>query len=125
MNATTSLGKRYRDRQGGGGANTRQRHLKAHGQCQLVTGEPLYYDLAHRDACYLAAYTIDGKTKHGPEYLDAICTYAERQCDTAVKVLADSPELDKGSAEHEDGAEYAGKADADLVENDAPEEKQQ
>ena len=125
MHTAHRLGKGECKGQSAGCADTGQSDLQSHGQCQLMTGEPLDDDLAHRDTCYLATHTIDGKSQDGPKDLRLVGANAQGERDGPIEAMTDGPVLDKCTGKHQDGAQDARKAYTNLVEDDATKEQQQ
>ena len=89
-----------------------------------MSGEPLDYHLADRNSGNLRADSVGCETEAGHDYLGTIGSDAERKGHGALDVMAYSPPLDEGAAEHQAGAHYAGETYAELVKYDSAEEEQ-
>ena len=110
--------------EGSGGAETGERYLHTHGQGHLVAGEPLGDGFRNGDTGDFTAHAEDGEAQASDSSRHGKVERADAE-DGAVEVGGNGHVFDEDTNHHQRGAEHAGEADAEFVEDDTAEEEHQ
>ena len=120
----SGFGQRKVQTQCGSSTQTCEGYLHPHGQSQLVAGEPLGDGLRNGDTRDFTAHSEDGEAQASDSSRHGKVERADAE-DGAVEVGGDGHVFDEYTDHHQRGAEHAGEADAEFVEDDTAEEEHQ